>query len=108
MWRLALGARLGGVALVRPLAVGSALSGGLAAPALLRARSITLPSQVNLQQAGCGGPTKPSRYDSESLLAWLPEGLPDLARMAHQWLGCPATSAGVLIRFTLKGKRVEL
>tara|TARA_B110000046_G_scaffold15369_1_gene14752 strand:- start:301 stop:594 length:294 start_codon:yes stop_codon:yes gene_type:complete len=24
-----------------------------------------------------------------------PEGLPHLARMARQWLGCPATSAGV-------------
>ena len=32
-----------------------------------------------------------------------PEGLPDLARMARQWLGCPATSAGVERLFSKAG-----
>ena len=32
-----------------------------------------------------------------------PEGLPHLARMAHQWLGCPATSAGVERLFSKAG-----
>ena len=32
-----------------------------------------------------------------------PEGLPHLARMARQWLGCPATSAGVERLFSKAG-----
>ena len=33
-----------------------------------------------------------------------PEGLPHLARMARQWLGCPATSAGVERLFSKAGR----
>ena len=33
-----------------------------------------------------------------------PEDLPHLARMAHQWLGYPATSAGVERLFSAPGK----
>ena len=32
-----------------------------------------------------------------------PEGLPHLAQMARQWLGCPATSAGVERLFSKAG-----
>ena len=32
-----------------------------------------------------------------------PEGLPHLARMARQWLGCPGTSAGVERLFSKAG-----
>ena len=34
-----------------------------------------------------------------------PEGLPHLARMARQWLGCPATSAGVERLSLLQARR---
>lgn len=33
-----------------------------------------------------------------------PEGLPHLAHMARQWLGCPATSAGVERLFSAAGQ----
>ena len=59
MWRLA--SRLGGVTLARPLSIGSVLRGGLAAPALLRATSVTVPSLANLQQAGPA--SQNSRHD---------------------------------------------
>ena len=36
-------------------------------------------------------------------LAALSEGLPHLARMARQWLGCPGTSAGVERLFSKAG-----
>ena len=57
MWRIA--ARFGGVVCGRPL-VGSVLGSGLAAPALIRATSVTVPSLINLQNVG---PTTGSRYD---------------------------------------------
>ena len=42
----------------------------------------------------------PLRADPES---GRPEGLPHLARMARQWLGCPGTSAGVERLFSKAG-----
>ena len=107
MWRIA--ARLGGVALARPC-IGSVLASGLAAPALLRASSVSVRSLANLQQRN---PTTRSQYDLRlhalGLAAGVDpstgrvEGLPLLARMARQWLCCPATSAGVERLFSKAG-----
>ena len=137
MWHLA--ARLGGVTLARPLSISSVLTSGLAAPALLRATSVTLPSLALQQRASRPDPfafRSPSRSWLEEktdlekylllaqepmntdVLTWWklrdhskpadpssgrPEGLPHLARMARQWLGCPATSAGVERLFSKAG-----
>ena len=115
MWRIA--ARLGGVALARPC-IGSVLASGLAAPTLVRASSVSVRSLANW-------PTDLEKYlllaqepMNTNVLAWWKlrdhnkpadpstgrvEGLPHLARMARQWLGCPATSAGVERLFSKAG-----
>ena len=56
MWRGCSSLR---VTLARPLSIGSVLTSGLGAPALLRATSITVPSLANLQ----AGTTSRSHYD---------------------------------------------
>jgi hypothetical protein len=104
MWRVA--ACIGGVAFGRPL-IGSVLGSGFAAPALILSDR---PREVPAVLA-----QEPMNSD---VLAWWklrdhneaadpstgrPEGLPHLARMVRQWLGAPATSAGVERLFSKAG-----
>ena len=108
-WRIACGASLLVLA-ASPLAdrssAASVLGSGFAAPALLSDRPREVPAVLAQE---------PMNSD---VLAWWklrdhneaadpstgrPEGLPHLARMVRQWLGAPATSAGVERLFSKAG-----
>ena len=116
-------AAIGGAAFRRPT-IGSVLGRGVVAPVFLCAASAALPVVSNLEQTSALTDLEkylllPQEPMNINVLEWWklhdhdkcadpatgrPEGLPHLAHMAREYLGEPATSAGVERLFSKAGR----